>query len=169
MGRTQSRFAATDPVEYEHFMRRWSERLAKPFLEFASIRSGDRVIDVGCGTDVLTATRAAAGAQAAGIDASEPYLDGARRYRSDPNITCELGDVRRMRFVEGSFDACVSTLVLDIIPKLSRWLPRCSVSCGPEVWSRPECTIFGAATPPSPWCGTRDPCSTRVSARCATI
>ena len=116
MGRTQSRFAATDPAEYERFMGRWSERLAKPFLDFAGIRPGERVLDVGCGTGVLTAALAKAGAQAVGIDASEPYLDGARRRRSHPNIAYELGDVRRMRFADGSFDACVSTLVLDIIP-----------------------------------------------------
>jgi 2-polyprenyl-3-methyl-5-hydroxy-6-metoxy-1,4-benzoquinol methylase len=86
MGRTQSRFAATDPAEYERFMGRWSERLAKPFLDFAGIRPGERVLDVGCGTGVLMAALAEAGARAVGIDASEPYLDGARRRRSHPNI-----------------------------------------------------------------------------------
>ena len=115
MGRTQSRFAATDPAEYERFMGRWIERLAKPFLDFAGIRPGERVLDVGCGTGVLTAALAEAGAQAVGIDASEPYLDGARLRRSHPNIAYELGDVRRMGFADVSFDAGVSTLVLDII------------------------------------------------------
>jgi SAM-dependent methyltransferase len=117
MGRTQSRFAATDPAEYEHFMARWSRRLVKPFLEFVGIRPRDQVLDVGCGTGVLTAALVEAGAQAVGIDASEPYLDGARRHRSHPDITYELGDVRHMRFADGYFDGCVSTLVLDIIPE----------------------------------------------------
>ena len=35
-------FLATDPDVYEHFMGRWSTRLAKPFLEFAS---SNRVIE----------------------------------------------------------------------------------------------------------------------------
>ncbi len=117
MGRTQSRFAATDAAEYEHFMGRWSRRLAKPFLEFAGIRPGDQMLDVGCGTGVLAAALAEAGAQAVGIDASEPYLDGARHLRPHPNITYELGHVRHMRFADGFFDGCVSTLVLDIIPE----------------------------------------------------
>uniref|UniRef100_UPI001359F29D class I SAM-dependent methyltransferase n=1 Tax=Geminicoccus flavidas TaxID=2506407 RepID=UPI001359F29D len=120
MGRTRSQFAATDPAAYEHFMGRWSRRLAKPFLEFVGTRPSDRVLDVGCGTGVLTAALAEAGAAAVGIDASEPYLDGARRLRSHPNITYELGDVRRMRFADGFFDGCVSTLVLDIIPEADR-------------------------------------------------
>ena len=117
MAHTPSRFPATDPAEYEHFMGRWSRRLAKPFLAFVGVRPGDRVLDVGCGTGVLTAALAEAGAQAVGIDASEPYLDGARRLRSHPSVTYELADARRMRFADGSFDACVSTLVLDIIPE----------------------------------------------------
>ena len=116
----QSRFSATDPAEYEHFMGRWSRRLAKPFLEFAGIRPRDRVLDVGCGTGVLTAALAEIGAEPVGIDASEPYLDGARRHRSHPNITYELGDVRRMRFADASFDGAISTLVLDIIPEVDQ-------------------------------------------------
>ncbi len=120
MERTQSRFAATDPTEYERFMGRWSERLAKPFLDFVGVRPGERVLDVGCGTGVLTAALAAAGAQAVGIDASEPYLDGARLRRSHPNITYEFGDIRSMRFADESFDACVSTFVLDIITEVEQ-------------------------------------------------
>ena len=47
-------FLATDPNVYEHFMGRWSARLAKPFLEFAGVQPGDRVLDVGCGTGTLS-------------------------------------------------------------------------------------------------------------------
>lgn len=114
----QSRW--TDPVEYEHYMGRWSGRLARPFLEFAGIRPRDRVLDVGCGTGVLTAALAEVGATAVGIDGSEPYLEGARRHRSHPNITYELGDARRMRFADGFFDGAISTLVLDTIPEVDQ-------------------------------------------------
>ena len=70
-------FLATDPDVYEHFMGRWSHRLANPFLEFAGIRPGDHVLDVGCGTGVLTLALAERGCTAVGSDASEPYLEGA--------------------------------------------------------------------------------------------
>ena len=115
-----SGWLATDSGEYEHFMGRWSRRLAKPFLEFVGIRPRDRVLDVGCGTGVLTAALAEVGAEAVGIDASEPYLDGARRHRPHPNITYERGDVRRMRFADGSFDGAICTLVLDTIPEVDQ-------------------------------------------------
>jgi len=39
-------FAATDPDIYERFMGRWSARIADPFLSFAGVESGQRVLDV---------------------------------------------------------------------------------------------------------------------------
>jgi SAM-dependent methyltransferase len=78
------------------------------------------VLDVACGTGVLTKALAEAGAHAIGIDASEGYLAGARRHRSHPNITYEHGDIRQMRFDDGSFDAAVSTLALDVVPEIEQ-------------------------------------------------
>src|SRR5262245_30680523 len=113
-----TKWSASDPAQYEHFMGRWSERLAGPFLAFAAVNPGSRVLDVGCGTGVLTKALAEAGAIATGIDASEPYLNGARQHRSHPNITYELGDIRQMHFANGAFDASVSTMVLDVLPEV---------------------------------------------------
>ena len=79
-------FLATDAPAYEQFMARWSRRLAGPFLDFAGIKGGNRVLDVGCGTGVITAALAERGCTVVGLDASEPYLEGARRDRSHPNI-----------------------------------------------------------------------------------
>src|SRR5262252_5332195 len=113
-------FMATDADIYEHFMGRWSERLAKPFIEFAGIRPGDRVLDVGCGTGTLSLGLAQHGATVIGVDASEPYLEGARRRRSHPNVTYEHGDAGQLRYSAGSFDACVSTLAIDVMPDVDR-------------------------------------------------
>jgi SAM-dependent methyltransferase len=112
----QIRHSWTDPDAYETFMGRWSEQLARPFLSFADIAPGGRVLDVACGTGVLTKALAETGAQVIGIDASEGYLAGARRHRSHPNIAYEQGDIRRMRFDDDAFDAAVCTLVLDLLP-----------------------------------------------------
>jgi SAM-dependent methyltransferase len=111
---------ATDPDAHEHFMGRWSRRLAGPFLEFAGIRPGDRVLDVGCGTGVLTAALAERGHKAVGIDSSEPYLSSARRLRPHPEVAFEIGDVRRLPHNDASFGACVSTLVLDIVSQVDQ-------------------------------------------------
>jgi SAM-dependent methyltransferase len=113
-------FLASDPDEYEHFMARWSRCLAGPFLQFAGIRAGERVLDVGCGTGVLTLALAEHGARAVGIDASEPYLDGARRHRSHREVTYELADARHIPYADDSFDGCVSILALDVIPEVDQ-------------------------------------------------
>ena len=113
-------FLATDAQAYEHFMARWSRRLAGPFLDFAGVKAGDRVLDVGCGTGVITAALAKRGCTVIGLDASEPYLEGARRDRSHPNIVYELGDARRMSYADAYFDACVSALAIDVIPEVDQ-------------------------------------------------
>ena len=111
-------FLATDPDAYEHFMGRWSAPLAEPFLEFAGVKPGHRALDVGCGTGTISLALATRGAKTVGVDASEPYLDGARRLRSHPNVTYEHGDACRLEYPSDSFDACVSTLAIDVIPEV---------------------------------------------------
>ena len=113
-------FLATEPNAYEHFMGRWSGRLADPFLDFAGVKPGDRVLDVGCGTGTITHALARRGAEAVGVDTSEPYLDGARRLRSHPHVSYEHGDARGLRHDSDSFDACVSALVIDVIPEVEK-------------------------------------------------
>jgi SAM-dependent methyltransferase len=114
-------FLATDPDSYEHFMGRWSARLANPFLDFAAIQPGTRVLDLGCGTGVLSVALAERGCTVVGIDASEAYLDGARRHRSHPLVTYEVGDGQTLSHADGSFDSCVSTLAIDVVPEIERF------------------------------------------------
>ena len=112
----------TDPDAYDVFMGRWSELLARPFLSFADVAPSGRVLDVACGTGVLTRALAEAGANVIGVDASEAYLAGARIHRSHPNVSYERGDIRHLRFDDDTFDAAVSTLALDVVPEIEQVL-----------------------------------------------
>lgn len=131
-------FLATDADVYEHFMGRWSARLAEPFLEFAGVKPGYRVLDFGYGTGTVSLALTKRGAKTVGVDASESYLDGARRLRSHPDVTYEHGDARQLQYSDPSVDACVSTLVIDIVPEVDLFVaemrrvtrPGGVVACG---------------------------------------
>jgi ubiquinone/menaquinone biosynthesis C-methylase UbiE len=45
-----STFTALNPEGYEKIMGRFSRRLAESFIGFAGLASGERILDVGCGT-----------------------------------------------------------------------------------------------------------------------
>ena len=100
-------------------MGRWSRRLAGPFLDFAGVDEGARVLDVGCGTGALLAALAARGAPGTmvGVDFSPVYIEHAKRSLRDPRVELEVGDACGLRFGDRSFDCVLSLLVLHFIPR----------------------------------------------------
>jgi SAM-dependent methyltransferase len=103
---------------YERFMGRWSRHLAPPFLKFAGVKDGDRVLDVGSGTGSLAfaVLDAAPAGRVVGVDPSAAYVAHARARASGGRATFEEGDAQRLRFPDGSFDKALSLLVVNFIP-----------------------------------------------------
>ena len=103
---------------YEQLMGRWSRRLAVPFIDFAGVGPGERVIDVGCGTGSLTFAlgEAADIAEIAAVDLSPVFVEEAERRNSDPRIHIQQADACALPFEDGSFDRALSLLVLHFIP-----------------------------------------------------
>ncbi len=112
-----SNFVSRDGAGYERQMGRWSQRLASPFTNFAGVGSGERVLDMGCGTGSLTAEIVSRDGEnsVVGLDYSEVYVNYARR---------RLGDGGRFLVADGAvlpirdcaFDRSLSQLVLHFIP-----------------------------------------------------
>jgi SAM-dependent methyltransferase len=112
-------FAPVSAAAYEQAMGRWSRLLAPPFIDFAGVRSGEAVLDVGCGTGSLTYAVAerVPGTTIAGIDALATSLDFARSINPDPGrISFALADACALPFEASRFDRTLSALVINFIP-----------------------------------------------------
>jgi SAM-dependent methyltransferase len=88
-------------------------------LELVAPRTGERILDVGCGPGFLTALLADAvgptGAVCA-IDTSEPMLELARRRCAvQPWVELRAGDAGRPELPASSFDACLSVQVHEYV------------------------------------------------------
>jgi len=106
--------AYTNPAAYECFMGRWSARLASPFVAFAGMRSGERVLDVGCGTGILSRALIdlAPDIEVVGIDPAASYVDWASRSVLSPRVWFQVGTAEMLSFTDAAFDAAMALLVL---------------------------------------------------------
>src|SRR5689334_512682 len=119
---TAARAGFQNAEAYERFMGRWSRRLAPLLVRFGGLSDGDRVLDVGCGTGSLTFSlpELANVASVTGVDLTPGFLDFARARNTDPRISFEQADARKLPFEDNSFDRAFSMLVLQFIPDAPR-------------------------------------------------
>jgi SAM-dependent methyltransferase len=109
---------------YERFMGRWSRALAPLLVQFAGIKDGDTVLDVGSGTGAMAAAVAAAApsSRVVGVDPAAPYVALAQSRHPGDLVRFEVGDAQQLRFEDATFDRTVSLLVMNFIPDPARAL-----------------------------------------------
>jgi demethylmenaquinone methyltransferase/2-methoxy-6-polyprenyl-1,4-benzoquinol methylase len=86
-------------------------RWRRALVEGVDPQPGQRVLDVACGTGLVTAAVAARGAEVIGLDQSEHMLARARA-RGLPRVTLVQGEAERLPFPDGEFDALTFTYLL---------------------------------------------------------
>jgi SAM-dependent methyltransferase len=83
---------------------------AAHLVKFAKIRAGQDVLDVGCGTGVVSVTATRRGAKVTGIDLTPELLVHARENAAIAGVHVEWreGDAENLPFADNSFHAVVS-------------------------------------------------------------
>jgi len=94
-------------------------------VERASLISGERILDVGCGTGSLAlAAKACVGVSGSvcGVDASTEMIERARHKarRGKLKVDFQIATVEALPFPDRSFDVVFSTLMLHHLPRLVR-------------------------------------------------
>jgi SAM-dependent methyltransferase len=99
-------------------MGRWSRLLAPGYIEFAGVKNGDRVLDVGTGTGSLASAIEARrpSSQIVGVDPSEGFIAFARKNAKSGRAHYEVGDAQALKFEDASFDGTMALLVMNFIP-----------------------------------------------------
>lgn len=117
---TAERFQIT-PEQAEIYEERFVPALfahwVEPMLDAVGIRAGQAVLDVACGTGVLTrhaADRVGPDGRAVGLDLNQAMVDVASRVR--PELDWRRGDVAAIPFDDDSFDVVTCQAALFFFP-----------------------------------------------------
>ena len=97
---------------YDRFMGRYSSQLSPQLADFAGVRAGERVLDVGCGPGALTGELVQrVGAEAvSAVDPSESFVAAARARH--PGVDVHQAPAESLPFADDSFDAALAQLVV---------------------------------------------------------
>jgi SAM-dependent methyltransferase len=128
---------------YDDFMGRYSVRLAPLFADFAGVREGDRVLDVGAGTGALTGELLQRGALATAVEPSPQFVEGLRRRFDDVH----QAPAEELPFEDGSFDVALAQLVVAFMadaPHGVAEMARVARTVAVCMWGIAEMEMFAA-------------------------
>ncbi len=101
------------PEAYDRHVGRYGPALARELIRIAGVRTGQRALDVGCGTGALaTELAAVVGREGlAALDPSERFVEVCRSRVPDADV--RVGVAEQLPFGDASFDAVLAQLVVD--------------------------------------------------------
>ncbi len=103
---------------YERYVGRWSRAVADEFVAWLDLPPGSRCVDVGCGTGALAGTLLAGDVgELLGLDRSPGYLATARARTQDSRARFAVADAQALPARDARFDAALSGLVLNFVPR----------------------------------------------------
>src|ERR1051325_918857 len=107
-----AKFKETQRQGWKHFapLEALTTPAAARLVKFASVRAGQNVLDVACGTGVVAITAARIGARVHGIDLTPELLERARQNARIANVEIDFreGDAEALPFGDGEFDVVLS-------------------------------------------------------------
>ena len=92
-------------------------------VRYGRIGPEKTVLELGCGTGVITKQLARSGAEVVALDLSPDLLATARARRMPANVAFQIGDAEALDFPGGTFDAVVGSSILHHL-NLDRVLPE---------------------------------------------
>jgi ubiquinone/menaquinone biosynthesis C-methylase UbiE len=135
-------------ADYEAYWSRQIEPAQKRLLEMVALRPGERVLDLACGTGLITfpaAMAVGAGGSVVGTDISARMIELGREEavkRGLANVTFQRADAGSLDLPENSFDVALCSLGLMYVPeplnalRLIRRLLTPGGRMGAAVWGR---------------------------------
>src|SRR5437763_15232206 len=107
-----AKFKQTQREGWSHFhpLAAMTTPTAAKLVNFASIKAGQRVLDVACGTGVVAVTCARRGARVSGLDLTPDLLETARENARLAAVEIDFheGDAEQLPFSDSEFDAVLS-------------------------------------------------------------
>ncbi|MEL6960398.1 MAG: class I SAM-dependent methyltransferase [Pseudomonadota bacterium] len=103
---------------YEHYMGRWSRKVAAVFLKWLSPPADADWLEIGCGTGALTNAilTSAAPSSILATDQSPEFVAHAKNSTQDSRADFKVAKAQELPRPDSSTDIVVSALVLNFIP-----------------------------------------------------